>query len=63
MPMFEYQCQGCGHVFEKFQFARLSAINPGCPECQGTQTDQLLSRFSSPSGNGGGFACAPSAFS
>lgn len=63
MPMFEYQCQGCGHIFETFQFTRNGVETPGCPTCQGAQTRRLLSRFSSPSTDAGGVACAPSAFS
>jgi putative FmdB family regulatory protein len=63
MPIFEYQCQGCGHIFEKVQLVRNSAQLPACPRCQAVQTHQLVSRFSSPSSETGGFACAPSAFS
>jgi putative FmdB family regulatory protein len=63
MPIFEYQCQGCGYIFEKFQLVRNGVETPGCPKCQGAQTRQLLSRFSSPSTEAASFACAPSAFS
>lgn len=63
MPIFEYQCQECGRIFEKFQIVRQNAVLPPCPQCQATETRQLLSRFSSPSSDSAGFACAPSAFS
>jgi len=63
MPIFEYQCEGCGHVFEKVRLARQDSDFPLCPECQSGQTRQLVSRFSSPASNGGSMACAPSAFS
>ena len=32
MPMFEYACPNCGHVFEKLVLAR-SAKTPECPKC------------------------------
>ena len=63
MPIFEYQCQGCGHVFEKIRVVRKDADLPRCPVCQAGDTHQLLSRFSSPSTEGSNLACAPSALS
>jgi putative FmdB family regulatory protein len=63
MPIFEYQCQGCGHIFEKVLLARSGGEIPPCPRCQAIQTRQLVSRFSSPSSEPGNFACAPSGFS
>jgi putative FmdB family regulatory protein len=63
MPIFEYQCQECGHIFEKFQLVRQNAVLPPCPRCQTPETRQLLSRFSSPSADGASLACAPSALS
>jgi putative FmdB family regulatory protein len=61
VPIFEYQCQECGHIFEKLLLARNGGKLPPCPRCQAVQTHQLVSRFSSPSSEPGGFACAPSA--
>jgi putative FmdB family regulatory protein len=63
MPIFEYQCHGCGHVFEKLQLVRQSADGPTCPKCQSSQAHQLISRFSSPVSEGGSMACPPSALS
>lgn len=63
MPIFEYQCEGCGYVFEKFHIARHNTVLPACPRCQTTETRQLLSRFSSPSSDGASLACVPSALS
>lgn len=62
MPIFEYQCQECGYIFEKFQIVRHHTTLPPCPRCQTATTRQLLSRFSSPSSDGANIACAPSAF-
>lgn len=61
MPIFEYQCQGCGHVFEKVQVRRQEAHLPSCPVCQTPHPRQLISRFSSPSAEGQRMVCAPSA--
>jgi putative FmdB family regulatory protein len=63
MPIFEYQCQGCGHIFEKVLLARNGAEMPTCPGCQAIQTRQLMSRFSALSSGTGSVACAPSGFS
>jgi putative FmdB family regulatory protein len=63
MPIFAYQCEECGHDFEKVQLARQGTDIPLCPACQSGQTRQLMSRFSSPASSGGSMACAPSAFS
>jgi putative FmdB family regulatory protein len=63
MPIFEYQCQQCGHRFEKFRLARQAAEPPSCPQCQAVETRQLISRFSAPSAAATSFACRPSALS
>lgn len=61
MPIFEYECQGCGHIFEKVQVVRQQEDVAACPVCQASNARQLISRFSSPSGNGANMICAPSA--
>jgi putative FmdB family regulatory protein len=63
MPIFEYQCQDCGHTFEKVLLGRHYGELPNCPMCHAMQTRQLVSRFSSPSSETGSFACAPTALS
>jgi putative FmdB family regulatory protein len=40
MPIFEYECKGCGHQFEAL--VRKSDV-PACPSCQGTELERLLS--------------------
>jgi putative FmdB family regulatory protein len=42
MPIYEYQCRGCGHRFEAL--VRGSPAPP-CPECQGQNLERLLSMF------------------
>jgi putative FmdB family regulatory protein len=40
MPIFEYNCQQCGHAFEAL--VRSSTV-PACPSCRSTQLDKQLS--------------------
>jgi putative FmdB family regulatory protein len=58
MPMFEYACPNCGHVFEKLVLRR-SAKAPECPKCGGDEVEQIFSAFATASGKRG-TACAPS---
>jgi putative FmdB family regulatory protein len=34
MPTYEYECQRCGHVFERFQSMKDEPLKR-CPECRG----------------------------
>ncbi len=40
MPIFEYECRGCGHDFE--QLVR-PGDTPACPACVGRDLEKLLS--------------------
>ncbi len=40
MPIYEYECRGCGHEFE--QLIRTGDI-PACPQCKGQDLERLLS--------------------
>jgi putative FmdB family regulatory protein len=42
MPLYEYECRGCGHRFEAL--VRGEAL-PECPECQSQNLERLLSMF------------------
>ena len=42
MPLFEYECRGCGRRFE--HLAR-TGQSPSCPSCQGDNLQKLLSVF------------------
>jgi putative FmdB family regulatory protein len=42
MPIFDYKCKGCGHEFELIV---LRATVVACPECAGTELEQLVSSF------------------
>ncbi len=40
MPIYEYECS-CGERFEKL--VRMSAPDPNCPKCNGTEVRKLVS--------------------
>lgn len=41
MPLYEYRCKACGHVFEKIQSFSAPEVKE-CPVCQG-EVERLLS--------------------
>ncbi len=42
MPIYEYECHGCGHQFEQLV---LRDTVPECPECHGHDLERILSQF------------------
>lgn len=61
MPLFEFECQVCGKVFE----VRVTAARPtpvACPACQSTRLERLWSPFSSPASSSGGCGSPTSGF-
>ena len=42
MPLYEFQCKGCGHEFEDLV---LGSAQPVCPSCNSRQLERLLSVF------------------
>ena len=44
MPIYEYECRGCGHQFE-FLLLPTSTDTPACPECKSADLEKLLSGF------------------
>lgn len=42
MPLYEFQCKGCGHEFEDLV---LGSARPTCPSCSSQQLERLLSVF------------------
>jgi putative FmdB family regulatory protein len=46
MPLFEFECRDCGHVFEVLVRGSISA---SCPRCHGPNLDRLLSTFAASS--------------
>jgi len=61
MPIFEYACSNCGHVFEKLVLTRNQAL-PECPRCGWKKVDQKFSTFATagPANRVASGACAPS---
>jgi putative FmdB family regulatory protein len=46
MPIYEFKCSKCGHVFEYLHLRRDDAYAP-CPICGEDKAEKLLSTFSS----------------
>lgn len=42
MPIYEYECRGCGNRFEKIV---RGAAAPACPTCNSVELERLLSTF------------------
>ena len=65
MPLFEYECQECGHGFEVLQMKKEDEDDMKCPRCGSSNVVKLLSSFSSKSNSGSSKAasCSPSSFS
>ncbi len=52
MPLFEFECQSCGKVFElRESVERLPDVR--CPACGAGTVERLWSPFSSPAASGG----------
>jgi len=60
MPLFEYECQECGLIFEVLTQHRDTASRPGCPECGKTNVERPWSPFARRTSEGGG--CGTSSF-
>lgn len=43
MPLFDFRCRACEHVFEVL--VRPGSAAPSCPQCQGTDLERLLASF------------------
>jgi putative FmdB family regulatory protein len=46
MPLFEYECRGCGH---RFEFLTRGSDTPSCPSCKGVELQKLMSVFAAQS--------------
>ena len=51
MPLYDFECAGCGHQFER-RLTRYADANPDCPKCSAANTVRLFSRFSLHTGRG-----------
>lgn len=50
MPIHEYKCGKCGHVFELFIFGEVKDDGRICPKCSEPGAKKVISSFSSISG-------------
>ncbi len=55
MPLYEYRCKACGHVFEKMVRWSESDRAPVCPNCNGQETQKQISSFASSGSSSGSF--------
>lgn len=44
MPIYEYECRGCGHQFE-FLLLPSHPATPACPACGGRDLERVISMF------------------
>jgi len=61
MPIFEYACPNCGHIFEKLVLTRRQEP-PECAHCGGKRVEQKFSTFATAGATSkfaGAGACAP----
>jgi putative FmdB family regulatory protein len=49
MPIYEYECRGCGHQFE-FLLLPAHPTAPSCPSCHGEDLERAISMFAVSSG-------------
>ena len=59
MPIYEFQCETCQHLFEYLCFSQREADELKCPNCQGKEITQLMSMFGGKIGNASVGGCGP----
>ena len=53
MPIYEFECNECGEVFEELM--KIDYLNsPPCPICESVKTDKRMSMFGSIGSSSGG---------
>lgn len=63
MPIYEFSCSKCGHMFEEIlAFSDLENLALECPACKSTQVARGLSTFATASGDAGGGSCGSTGF-
>ncbi|AMM41541.1 Regulatory protein, FmdB, putative domain protein [Candidatus Desulfofervidus auxilii] len=45
MPIYEFRCLQCGHVFEIIHFKKNEQTEMKCPECGGRQIERVISKL------------------
>ena len=62
MPIYEFRCADCGHVFEELVMRSSDQEDLACPKCAGHAAERVLSACCVSQGGGpasGGSSCAP----
>jgi len=62
MPIFEFVCKSCGHVFESLVMGSGKIENVTCEECDSSDVEKKMSTFAAKSGgktSGVGASCSP----
>lgn len=54
MPIHEFRCKSCGHVFEELIIRSTDRDELECPKCGTPRVDQLMSSFSTSASNSSG---------
>ncbi len=54
MPIFEFRCLECGHLFEKLFIKSDDKVDLTCPQCQCASVERALSRTNYAMGAGPG---------
>ena len=44
MPIFEFRCTGCNHLFEKLFLSPEEQVDMSCPECKCETIERVMSR-------------------
>ena len=47
MPIYEFRCSSCDHVFEELIFRKSELEELVCPSCEATEVSQQMSTFAS----------------
>lgn len=53
MPIYEYKCKKCNHVFEVFQHIGADGSELNCPICKAPEPKKIFSTFATTGGNSG----------
>jgi putative FmdB family regulatory protein len=58
MPIYEFRCNDCGHVFEELVLRASDQEDLACPRCSARRAERVLSACSVGAGGGDGDAAA-----
>jgi putative FmdB family regulatory protein len=54
MPIYEFRCLACNHIFELLSLAQNNTVELKCPQCQTPEVERVLSRVSHVMGSSSG---------